>query len=128
MSKPIIKMSVIEYAKRDTESAGKNVATFLKIGVRGEQGKDNRKVHQGSEERVWAYAKNAHNQRWHLNRVCDPGYLGRRWEVNRTIAPLPHKSEYTRQYCDICGDHNHRIRIGIERHKASRPLPKSPGY
>ena len=49
MSKPIIKRSVIEYAKRDAESAGKNVATFLKIGVRGKQGKDNREVHKGTK-------------------------------------------------------------------------------
>ena len=63
MLKSVVKRVVIERAKRDLESAGKNVATFLKIGVRGEQGKDNREVHQGSEERVWAYAKNTHYQR-----------------------------------------------------------------
>ena len=39
----------IEYAKRNAELVGKNVAPLLKIGVKGEQGKDNREVHKGTK-------------------------------------------------------------------------------
>ena len=38
VSKPVIKRPVIEYAKMDAESAGKNVAIFLKIRSKKQAG------------------------------------------------------------------------------------------
>jgi hypothetical protein len=38
VSKPVIKRPVIEYAKMDAESAGKNVAIFLKIRSKRQAG------------------------------------------------------------------------------------------